>query len=34
MYSSRKLSLLLGIGLLSAAGAFARAAEPGHFGYG
>src|SRR5512136_2197280 len=34
MFSSRKLSLLLGAGMIAAAGAFASAAEPGHFGYG
>jgi cytochrome c len=34
MSSSRKRSLLLGVGLMLAASAFARAAEPGPFGYG
>src|SRR5258708_24520470 len=34
MFSSRKRSLLLGIGLILAAGAIARAAEPGYYGYG
>jgi len=34
MFSSRKHSLLLGVGLTLAAGTFARAAEPGPFGYG
>jgi cytochrome c len=34
MSSSRELSLLLGLGLILAAGTFASAAEPGYFGYG
>src|SRR3984957_5846915 len=34
MSSSRKRSLLLAVGLMLAASAFARAAEPGPFGYG
>src|SRR3984893_15095028 len=34
MSSLRKRSLLLGVGLMLAAGAIARAAEPGPFGYG
>ena len=34
MFSSRKRSLLLCAGLVIAAGATARAAEPGHYGYG
>src|SRR5665647_456120 len=34
MFSSRKLSLLLGVGMIAAGGAFASAAEPGRFGYG
>jgi mono/diheme cytochrome c family protein len=34
MYSSRKHGLLLGVGLLAAAGSLASAAEPGYFGYG
>jgi cytochrome c len=34
MFSSRERWLLLGIGLLAAAGTFARAAEPGFYGYG
>jgi mono/diheme cytochrome c family protein len=34
MSSSRKRSLLLAVGLMLAAGASARAAEPGSFGYG
>jgi mono/diheme cytochrome c family protein len=34
MSSSRELSLLLGLGLIVAAGTFASAAEPGYFGYG
>ncbi|MGA7808445.1 c-type cytochrome [Bradyrhizobium sp.] len=34
MSSSRRLPLLLSAGVIAAAGAFASAAEPGHFGYG
>ena len=34
MFSSRELSAALGLGLIFAAGTFARAAEPGYFGYG
>src|SRR6202140_2758052 len=34
MFSSRRLSLLLGVGMLAAASALASAAEPGHFGFG
>lgn len=34
MFSSRKRSLLLGVGLMLAASTFARAAEPSPFGYG
>ena len=34
MFSSRRFHLLLGVGMLAAAGALASAAEPGHFGYG
>ena len=34
MFSSRKRLLMLGAGMMVAAGAFAHAAEPGHFGYG
>ena len=34
MYSSRELSVLLGIGMILAAGTFASAAEPGFYGYG
>jgi mono/diheme cytochrome c family protein len=34
MFSSRKRPLLLCAGLVVAAGTFARAAEPGHYGYG
>jgi hypothetical protein len=32
MFSSGKLSLLLGIGLVAAASTLAPAAEPGHYG--
>jgi S-disulfanyl-L-cysteine oxidoreductase SoxD len=34
MSSSRKLSVALGLTMVLAAGTFARAAEPGYFGYG
>jgi mono/diheme cytochrome c family protein len=34
MFSSRKLCPLLGVGLIAASGMLARAAEPGHFGFG
>jgi cytochrome c len=34
MSSSRELSLAVGLAVLLAAGTFARAAEPGYFGYG
>jgi mono/diheme cytochrome c family protein len=34
MSSSRELAALLGLAMLLAASAFARAAEPGYFGYG
>src|SRR3984893_7381104 len=34
MFSSRERTLLLPAGLVIAAGAIARAAEPGHYGYG
>ena len=34
MFSSRRLCLRLGVGLIAASGMLARAAEPGHFGYG
>jgi S-disulfanyl-L-cysteine oxidoreductase SoxD len=34
MFSSRKLSLLLCAGMIVAASSFARAAEPGYYGYG
>jgi len=34
MFSARERSAMLGLGLMLAAGPFARAAEPGYFGYG
>jgi cytochrome c len=34
MFSSRELSVLLGLGMIAAAGTFVKAAEPGHYGYG
>jgi S-disulfanyl-L-cysteine oxidoreductase SoxD len=34
MFSSRKRALLLCAGMIAAAGSFARAAEPGFYGYG